>query len=406
MAQQLLFQPFQNPFRPGAGQLPPHLAGRTAQIEYFERNILYQDPVLSNLLISGLRGVGKTVLLDTLRPVAVNNGWIWAGTDLSESVSVSEKNLSLRIMTDLASAVSSIPIQQKEIKEMGFSNKTATNTTFITGELLKNVYDTTFGLEADKLKKVFEYTWNNVKHAAKGVVLAYDEAQNLTDKAEDKQYPLSLLLEVISFLQKSNTPYLLTLTGLPTLFSNLVEARTYSERMFHQMILTKLSKEESKEAIVVPIQKDNCPVRLSDEFIEEIIKNSGGYPYFIQYLCKEVYDSYLQQVAMGNKHPTIKFDSIIRKLDTDFYQGRWGKVTDRQKDLLIIISKLQNAEEEFTAKEIIEESKKTDEPFKSSSLSIMLSALISAGLIYKNRHGRYSFAVPMFSKFIKREIEE
>lgn len=406
MAQPLLFQPFQNPFRPGPGQLPPHLAGRTHQIEYFENNLLEQTPVMNNLIISGLRGVGKTVLLDTLRPVAIKKGWIWAGTDLNESVSVSEKFLSLRIMTDLASAVSSIPIHQEEKKEIGFTSKTATNTVFITGELLKSLYDETFGLEADKLKRVLEFTWDKIKHTAKGIVLAYDEAQNLNDKAEDKQYPLSLLLEVVTFMQKKHIPYLLTLTGLPTLFSNLVEARTYSERMFHQMILTKLSKDESQEAIVVPIQRDNCPVRLAPQFIEEITQNSGGYPYFIQYVCKEVYDSYLQQVSMGNKYPDINLDSIIRKLDTDFYQGRWGKVTDRQKELLIIISKLPNAEEEFTAKEIIEESKNTEEPFKSSSLNIMLSALIAGGLIYKNRHGKYSFAVPMFSKFIKREIEQ
>lgn len=76
MAQPLLFQPFQNPFRPGPGQLPPHLAGRTHQIEYFENNLLEQTPVMNNLIISGLRGVGKTVLLDTLRPVAIKKGLI------------------------------------------------------------------------------------------------------------------------------------------------------------------------------------------------------------------------------------------------------------------------------------------------------------------------------------------
>ncbi|MEO8085240.1 MAG: hypothetical protein ABI763_00380 [Bacteroidota bacterium] len=221
---------------------------------------------------------------------------------------------------------------------------------------------------------------------------------------QDKEFPLSLLLEVCQFLQRKGLPYLLILTGLPTLFSNLIEARTYSERMFHQMILTRLSPEESREAIVVRIQKENCPVHLSEEGINEIIKYSGGYPYFIQYLCKEIYDSYLQQIAMKNPKPLVLLDEIIRKLDTDFYQGRWDKVTDRQRDLLTIIAKLENVEDCFTIKEIEKESKKTDEPFKPSPINLMLKSLTSSGLIYKNRHGKYSFAVPMFSHFIKREL--
>jgi hypothetical protein len=79
--------PFNNPFRPGAGQLPPYLAGRLDE-QNDVLKILNEKPVLSNVIITGLRGVGKTVLLETLKPLAINNGWLWAGTDLSETASV------------------------------------------------------------------------------------------------------------------------------------------------------------------------------------------------------------------------------------------------------------------------------------------------------------------------------
>ncbi len=394
---------FQNPFRPGAGQLPPHLAGRQNQIDYFEKNSLTQSAILTNLIISGLRGVGKTVLLDTLRPHAIGAGWMWAGADLSESVSVSEKTLSIRILADLASACSSILITKYEKTPIGFTAKTEKMQQYLNHDILNYVYQNTPGLEADKLKKVIEFAWANIKLQAKGIVLAYDEAQNLKDNAADKQYPLSLLLEVVQYIQRQQFPVLLILTGLPTLFPNLVETRTYAERMFHQMILHRLTSEESREAIEKPIQKEGCPVKLSDAAIDQIIQFSGGYPYFIQYICKEIYDMYLQQLAMGNDNRTYNFEDVIRKLDSDFYQGRWNKVTDRQRDLLSIIANLDNAEEEFTIKEIEEESLNTDNPFKRSPINLMLKSLSENGLIYKNRHGKYSFAVPLFSQFIKRE---
>jgi hypothetical protein len=396
---------FKNPFRPGAGQLPPHLAGRQSQIDYFKDRILTQSPILSNFIISGLRGVGKTVLLDTLRPIAAEKGWLWAGSDLSESASASEKNFSTRILTDLASAVSSIVISESESRTVGYNPEIKKTTHHLNHAILNHIYNTTPGLESDKLKSVLEKTWGFAKNDARGIILAYDEAQSLIDHESDKQYPLSILLEITQYLQKKNVPYLLILTGLPTLLSNLIQSRTYAERMFHQEILTRLSDLESREAIVVPMKKENCPVQLTESAIQQVVRYSGGYPYFIQYLCKEIYDSYLQQKAMG-KEPSVTLDSVIRKLDTDFYQGRWNKVTDRQRDLLTIIADLENVESGFTIKEIEAASKATGSPFKASPINLMLKALIEAGLVYKNRHGKYSFAVPMFSHFIKRELQE
>ena len=106
-------QLFTNPFKPGAGQAPPYLAGREDEKLKFEK-LLLEPPGLNNLIISGLRGVGKTVLLETLKPIAIKQGWLWAGNDFSESAGVTEKTLSTRIITDLAPLVSSFIIGKKE----------------------------------------------------------------------------------------------------------------------------------------------------------------------------------------------------------------------------------------------------------------------------------------------------
>ena len=90
-----------NPFRPGAGHMPPYLAGREEEKNQFRR-LLKQDVILENMVLTGLRGVGKTVLLETLKPIAVNSNWLWVGADLSESTCVSEETTAKRILTDIS----------------------------------------------------------------------------------------------------------------------------------------------------------------------------------------------------------------------------------------------------------------------------------------------------------------
>ena len=97
-------------------------------------------------------------------------------------------------------------------------------------------------------------------------------------------------------------------------------------------------------------------------------------------------------------------DDIIRKLDTDFFAGRWAQPTDRQRDLLTVIANLDTAAEEFTVQEIVEMSRNVlERSFSSSHTNQMLASLTNAGLIYKNRWGRYSLAVPLLDRFILRQ---
>jgi hypothetical protein len=395
-------EPFINPFRPGAGQPPPYLAGRENEKIEFEK-LLHQTPILKNAIITGLRGVGKTVLLEILKPISVQNGWFWAGNDFSESAGVSEQSLSLRIIADISTLVSSFTLDESQIRALGFVLSGESTEIKLNFQVLMAIYNTTPGLESDKLKRVLEVVWDAVKSKVKGIVLAYDEAQILKDKSLDKQYPLSLLLEVIQYLQKKQIPYLLVLTGLPTLFPNLVEARTYAERMFNITTLDKLSEVESREAILKPITAKSCPITFTDHGVNEIIKYSSGYPYFIQFFCKEVFDSILQQIKVGIEDYVVTIPEMVRKLDADFYSGRWSRVTDRQRELLTIIAKLPNADQEFTVKDISAKSSEVNNLFKPTYINNTLLKLIDSGLIFKNRRSKYSFAVPLLAAYISRQ---
>jgi len=392
---------FKNPYRPGAGHMPPHLAGREREYEEFDQ-LLEQDEILNNVVLTGLRGVGKTVLLETFKPRAMEKGWFWVSADLSESASISETALAQRLLADLSLITSSITV--KEVSTgVGFNALPAAEEVPLTHSVLTGVYEDTPGLVSDRIKATLEFAWEHLREQGRQkVIFAYDEAQNLSDHAGKEQFPLSVLLDVFQSIQRKGIPFMLVLAGLPTLFPKLVDARTYAERMFRVMTLNKLNSGESREAILKPIEVADCPIRLSDDSVEIIIYESGGYPYFIQFICREVFDVFIQQNEQGEVG-TVPIEAIQQKLDADFFAGRWARITDRQKELLLVIAHLDEPDEEFTIQELVEKSKEMlEKSFSSSHANQMLASLAERGMIYKNRVGKYSFAVPLLGRFIRR----
>ena len=206
--------------------------------------------------LTGLRGIGKTVLLDSFKPLAMAQGWIWIGTDLSESVSISEKNMAVRLCTDLALITATWPIATHTVPRIGFNTVPETVSHTLTYQTLMDIYDATPGLALDKLKQVLATVWETLSQESdiRGIIFAYDEAQNLADQASKNEFPLSLLLDCFQSLQRQGLPLMLVLTGLPTLFPKLVDTRTFSERMFRVLFLKKLTQEESKQAIQKPVE--------------------------------------------------------------------------------------------------------------------------------------------------------
>ena len=394
-----------NPFRPGAGHQPPYLAGRRAEQREFAR-LLGQETILENMVLTGLRGVGKTVLLESLKPLAIEKGWLWIGADLNESASISEDHIAIRLCTDLAPSTSAIVMSTERFRGPGFTAGEEAVERTLTYQALENIYSRTPGLPLDKIKTVLEMAWAALSGSnfIRGVVFAYDEAQNLADHSEKEQFPLSLLLDTFQSLQRKGLPLMLVLTGLPTLFPKLVDARTFSERMFRVVFLQSLPDDDSREAILKPIEATKGAIKLSARSVDTVVEMSAGYPYFIQFICREVYDAFIQRVDKGKK-ASVPAREIEQKLDTDFFAGRWARTTDRQRDLMFVIAHLENCDDEFTVQEIVEKSREVPgKPFGSSHTNQILAALSSQGLVFKNRHGRYSFAVPLLGRYIRRQL--
>lgn len=386
--------------------MPPYLAGRENEYAEFDR-LLGQEEILENLVLTGLRGVGKTVLLETFKPRALKAGWLWVSADLSESASISETTLAQRLLADLALISSSATVANpKRSKGVGFASPSGPEQVPLSHDVLVSVYNETPGLIADKIKAALEFAWAHLEEQDRHrVVFAYDEAQNLSDHADNEEFPLSVLLDVFQSIQRKGIPFMLVLAGLPTLFPKLVDARTFAERMFRVMTLAKLSPDGSREAILKPIEVADCPLRLSADSVEVIVHESSGYPYFIQFICREVYDVFIRQHA-DEEEKRVPIEAIQHKLDTDFFAGRWARITDRQRELLWVVAHLERADEEFTIQELTEKAKVLlVKPFSPSHANQMLVSLAERGMIYKNRLGRYSFAVPLLGRFIRRNYQ-
>ena len=392
---------FTNPFRPGAGHKPPYLAGRVEEKEEF-RNLLKQEVVLNNLILTGLRGVGKTVLLDSFKSIAQESGWMWAGTDCSESASINEDTIALRLLTDIALITSNIVIHTEKIQEIGFTKDTREEKTYLNFSFLRQYYNAVPGLPIDKLKAVSMFVWDSIKSidGVEGIVFAYDEAQTLSDHTDDRQYPLSILLDLFQYLQRNGVKFVLVLTGLPTLLTKLVETRTYSERLFHVLTLRQLNDQESRDAILKPIADARCKTKFNDESVKIIIQQSGGYPYFIQFICREVYDVFEQKAAKKQKL-SVPIDAIIQKLDNDFFAGRWSRATEREQQVLIMLAEANKTN--FTIQDTLELSNKSRfKKFSRSQIGQLFNSLIERGLVYKDKRGSYSFAVPLLNQYIVR----
>jgi AAA ATPase domain len=401
----------ENPYRPGAGHAPPFLAGRLAEQHHFKR-LLHQSSITENVLITGLRGYGKTVLLDHMRQLAEKANWLWVGNDLSESSSLTEERLALRILTDLAQALAlklgldtdhggsaSGRLSQK-IEQLHRGEFDA-----FTFDALKSQYEQTPGLPSDRMRAVLARVTGLVqKMRMSGIILAYDEAQCLSDRAEHNEFPMSMLVETVAALQRKSglSSCLLILCGLPQVFDALTATRTYTERMFHVMSLERLSRDDTWAAIMTPIALLIPPLNAPPALIDKVVQLTGGYPYLIQFFGREVVDQMLENggTLSADKFPSV---SSFERLDSGLFSARWNRTTDKQRDLLGLIARRpRELGTDFSAREL--ELLREPDDDVTGSLNQQLAALCDRGMLYRTRHGRYAFTVPMSEAMILRRL--
>ena len=379
-----------NPFRPGNGIIPPYLAGREKEILWFENSLDSALSLPQNLVLSGIRGTGKTVLLRKFEEICAKKKWLFIRREFNSKLNQEGEFLNA-LLTDIITKTKGISLAKRLKKPViGFKKDNIDNTKEDIIYILTQKYKGPLG---DKLEAILEDVYESIYKAGyNGLVLLYDEFHFIEDGKIGNNFPLSLLLESFSHVQQKGLRYYLVLSGLPPLFPNIVKSKTYAERMFSVKNIGNLSREASQKAIRLPLKKSK--IIFINDLINTIVEETRGYPYFLQF-----YPYYLIQNIPKKKIGLIEFNDmyplILKELDGSFFSGRFNKASDSEQKILLEMAKLV-PEIKFSE---LREKTKIDKNY----LNQIMISLIEKGLIFRIGRGKYKFTLPLFEKFLSRE---
>jgi len=386
-----------NPFRPGAANPPTFLAGRESQEKIFRATLRSAPEIPANLAITGLRGVGKSVLLTKFAELS-EGGLSW---------SVAKEQITPRHNSDSAlTALVAGLVRQSTMKLSRLKAAKAHALDLgesIMGLLKITTHDITFSLssetdanETSLTEMLLTATQESLRAGKNGFILMLDEAQIITDDKDRRgEHPLSLLVAAVNTLQSAGLPIALVLCGLPTLKTNLLKARTYSERMFRGIPVDRLTKTETREAFLVPLHAGG--LEADEELITAVLEDVDGYPYFIQLwgasLWDEAQDSGLTRLTVSVLN-SIR-EEIHQRLDHDFFDPRVESLTPAEQDLITL-----------TADCPYPPLKTTDIHARTSrnqgNVNVLMGRLAEQGIVYRIQKGQYSYTAPNFHEYLQR----
>ncbi|MBI4730210.1 MAG: ATP-binding protein [Acidobacteria bacterium] len=389
-----------NPYRPGVGTRPLYLAGRDQEIRRFQAVLRSSPEIPANVRLTGLRGVGKTVLLSEFEAQAEEANWATGRLEL-EPRHDTEATLTSALVSLCERATQRISKIERAKAAVGRVARGAVKTLSVTLQDVTLSCDPLVGSHGrDLAKALFDVVETAVKKGSEGFVLLLDEAQILRDEAARAgEHPLSLLVAAVSAFQRASLPIALVMCGLPTLTGNLLKARTYTERMFRGEEIGSLDGESARKAFVEPLK--NTPISADRDLVESVLACVEGYPYFIQLWGAELWDA-AEAATVDRFTPELLAGiepDIYRRVDSDFYEPRVRTLTPAEQDVLsaaamcpyppLLVSHLNRA------------SDKT-----SGNVNVLLGRLVEAGVLFRLRKGQYEYTAPKFHEFLLRRTSE
>jgi hypothetical protein len=393
-----------NPFRPGMGLDPPYLADRAAQLGRFHQYLTGFPAFPRNVRLTGLRGVGKTVLLQHYAAVAEDRGWVVVRRECSEHLQ-EESTFALALVEDCRRAVE----RSSRTGALRRRSSTAARQVLdLLGSLTISLEGVTLAVKPptvaarqpalleDRLFQALELACDGASYGRRpGVLLSYDEAHVLSDTPRRRNYPLGLFLASVARAQREGLPVMLVACGLPTLTDNLARAKSYSERMFLAEQLDALYPPEAALAFTRPLEAGGR--RADEDVIAAVLKDTGGYPFHIQFFGALLWDavSTLRTITMRDflrQRPTI-----LRALDHAFFDARLARTSSVEHRVLRAIA---SEGEGASLKSILHLLN-----LSNHGMQPLVARLEAKGLIYRPERGRLAFTVPLFGDYLRRNAE-
>jgi AAA ATPase domain len=391
--------PVRNPYSPGAGLRPFELAGRDGELARFEvlRVRARQRRNDQSIVFYGLRGVGKTVLLNELAAAARADGWIVAKVEADASGSRSpfrnqiaqSLNVALRQVQGKSARGSRMKAALRTFKS--FSLKAAPDGTLSVGieiEADQGRADTG-SLQADLTDLALDLGDAAIELDC-GVALFIDEMQDL--KAEE----LAAICQACHEAGQQNKPFFVVGAGLPNLPRILAEARSYAERLFHYATLGPLPRTEAASALTRPAANER--VKWTDDAVEAVVDAANGYPYFLQEYGSAAWDVAVRSPI--DRAAAVEGMRIGKaRLDDGFFRSRWERATPAERDYLSAMAADGDAPSQ--SGEVARRLHK-----QPTQLGPVRAKLIAKGLVFAPEHGSIAFTVPGMADFIARQSQD
>jgi len=396
--------PIRNPYAPGAGQRPPELAGRDEQLDAFDvvlERVARGRPERS-IVLTGLRGVGKTVLLNALRSAAVRAGW---GTGKLEA----RPEQSLR--RPLASAV------HQAVRELGPAGGAGDHALGVVKAFAQREQAAGSGRGAARLRD----RWNpgitvpavtgradsgdieidlvellsdlggTAADTGRGIAVFIDEMQDLG--ADD----VSALCAACHEISQSRLPVIVVGAGLPHLPAVLSASKSYSERLFRYSRIDRLDRAAADAALELPAQDEGAG--FTPEALDAMYAATGGYPYFIQAYGKAVWDL-APASPMTADDVAVAAPEAESELAVGFFGSRFERATPGEREYLRAMAdvavELGDETDAVPTADVAAHLAR-----KPQSLSPARDALLKKGLIYSGERGRIAFTVPHFGRYLR-----
>lgn len=383
-----------NPYRPGAGMAPAYLAGREATIQDAEKALASIQAGYStrSVIYYGLRGVGKTVLLNHIEDLAEQRDILAEYMEIAEREDAFHQQISLHIYKLLQQL--SLENKLQNVWQRALSILKAFSVRYspdgVSIEMNpaagRGVSDT--GDFANDLTELLLALGKVAQQKQRGVLLFIDEIQYMKDNE------LEALMEALHRTNQKGYPLTVIAAGLPKIAKIAGDVKSYAERLFDFIEIDSLTQEEATLALTKPAERFG--VTYENDAIDAILEITQGYPYFIQEYGKWAWEEKKDKDVITKKTVQDAFERFERSLDGAFFKVRHDRATPRELEFMTAMVKCDSLP--CTTKEIAkamgEESLQRISPLRAQ--------LIHKGFIYAASRGSVDFTVPQFDKYLKR----
>lgn len=384
--------PYRNPFAPGAGSRPPELAGRSTILEMARISCgrAVKGKNARPIMLLGLRGVGKTVLLSEIGRNAEQEGLLVSRVESPEGESLArlifpEMRKVMRSLSGVEAAKHLATRGLKGLRNFASAFKIEMGGFEVGVEPEPGVAETG-DLQYD-LPDLFTLIGNAAQAAGRGWLLLIDEVQYLSEA------DLSALIVALHRISQDNLPVVMIGAGLPQIARLAGEAKSYSERLFQYPAVGPLDPASARQAVEKPVLEEEASI--TPEALQIIVERTKGYPFFIQEWAS---------VAWNNsKGPEITFADVdhaypetLARLDEGFFKVRIDRLT--KAELQFVKAMAQIGDGPYAMADIAKSMSRSQQ-----SLGPARASIISKGMIFSSDHGYLDFSVPLFAEFIRRQ---